>query len=96
LSAVSGDTNLVQPGAIHLENLPLAQVLDLYAAILGRERVGGDPIPSTQLSLSTQTALTRQELTYSFETLLRWQGLEIELGDGETFRVVRRGGVSSR
>ena len=75
-------------GAIHLENVECATLVQMYAETSGRRRIGSEPLWGSVSYLHAQ-ALSKPEASYALETLLGWSGLRIVLGDDNTFSLER-------
>ncbi len=75
-------------GAIHLENVECATLVQMYAETSGRRRIGSEPLRGLVSYLHAQ-ALSKPEASYALETLLGWSGLRIVLGDNNTFSIER-------
>jgi hypothetical protein len=58
-----------------------------YGRLLGRQRKGGEAIRQAAIHLQANRPLTKAQVVYALETLLRWNGIIITLNDDHTFSV---------
>lgn len=95
---VPGATNLpatkTKPypkGTIDFHNASMAPVLSVYAAILGKKLDQTSPLPvAGEVTLVQTCELTKEEILYAFETLMRWRDWELISVNEQTVRVVPR------
>jgi len=65
-------------GSINFDAATLANVLMIYAEFLGGKLDDtGRPLRDGKVVLKVQTALTKEERLYAFETLVGWQGIKL-------------------
>jgi hypothetical protein len=76
-------------GAMNLENADLGALIGWYGSYSGRSRVGSAPLGGSVPYLRVSQALTRPEVLYVLETLLRWNDARVVLGEGNTFSIER-------
>jgi hypothetical protein len=77
--ASSGGETL-PPGIIQFINSSPAQVLEIYASLVGRKVQRGEPWPSDvapSINLVTQTPVSKEEAIYALGTVLEWAGLKL-------------------
>lgn len=95
---VPGATNLpatkTKPyakGTIDFHNASITPVLSVYAAILGKKLDQTNPLPvAGEVTLIQTCELTKEEILYAFETLMRWKDWELISVNEQTVRVVPR------
>lgn len=78
--AASAGNNVFPPGSINFTAAPLSACVTVYADIAGKklDRASLTRLPDSRVVFRQQTALTRAECLYAFETLLRMQGVELQ------------------
>ena len=73
---------LIPPGMINLQQADLNQVLQLYSEWVNRTILRPATLPAPQISLKTQTPLTRQEAVQALDAVLALNGITmINIGD---------------
>jgi len=71
---------LFPAGMIQFFDSPPAQVLEVYASVLGRKVQPPKPWPAgvaRGIKLETQTPLSKEEASYALATVLEWAGLKL-------------------
>jgi len=72
---------LIPAGTIDLPQAPLDAVLDIYAQLVNRTVLRGQ-LPQVQITLKTETALTREEEIQALESVLAMNGITmVPIGD---------------
>lgn len=72
---------LIPAGTIDLPQAPLDAVLDIYAQLVNRTVLHGQ-LPQVQVTLKTETALTREEEIQALESVLAMNGITmVPIGD---------------
>jgi hypothetical protein len=95
---VPGATNLpatkTKPypkGTIDFHNASMAPVLSVYAAVLGKKLDQTSPLPvAGEVTLIQTCELTKEEILYAFETLMRWKDWDLISVNEQIVRVVPR------
>ncbi|HEX5219083.1 MAG TPA: hypothetical protein VFZ59_05900 [Verrucomicrobiae bacterium] len=83
-------TELLPPGSINFTSAPLWSVLMIYSDFSGGKLdVTGPSLPDGKVFLKMQTALTREECLYAFETLVGWHGVKLVPTGTGGFKAVR-------
>jgi len=72
---LSPGEKLTPAHAIKLEQVELAQVLNVYAAISGRSIIRAANLPDAQITFSNQTPMTSVEVLQALDTVLAAQGV---------------------
>jgi hypothetical protein len=85
-STNSASIELIPAGSITFHGALTAQVLAIYAEFRGDKLDRNSPLPpraGSTISLTMETALTKEECLYAMETLLNWNGITLApAGDG--------------
>ncbi len=76
-------------GAMHLENVESATLVQMYAETSGRGRIGSEPVIGLVPYLNVSQPLSKPEVLYVLETFLGWNHARIVLGDSNTFSIER-------
>jgi hypothetical protein len=66
----------------------------MYAAFSGRQCIRTDPLTGGSFYLRMTQPMSKPEMLYALETLLKWQDGQIILGEDKTFSVVRIDDIS--
>jgi hypothetical protein len=73
-------------GSINWTGAPIVPVLQIYAEFLGKKLDQSEQplrIPNLEIVLKNETALTKEELLYAFETVVGWSGVKlVPAGEG--------------
>lgn len=81
------ESEVLAPDTINFRGVDLNQVLAVYAELRDCKfdpTVSRPYIPAGVIHIRTQTALTRAELVYAFDTLLAWNGVKmVPSGEGK-------------
>jgi hypothetical protein len=83
---------IIEAGMIFLLNMDVEQVLQLYAALVGRKLLPferGAGYPRFGVTLQNQIPLSKDEAIYAMETVLGWAGVEINPIGEDGLRVVQ-------
>jgi general secretion pathway protein D len=81
-NAAPNDNDLVPAGMIDFRATPLDQVLQVYADFVGRTLLRPANLGAPQVSLTTNTPLTRREVIQALDTVLGMNGITmINVGD---------------
>ncbi len=80
----SSKQEVFQAGAVNFPATQLTQVLGFYATLKNRTVLRTRFLPQPVVHLKNQCSLTREELTYAFETVLALNGIAT-VDDGKTF-----------
>lgn len=93
-SATSEEKGMVlSTGCMDFRNCEAAQVVRMYAELVGRELENADQaqaMAADVITFRSQTPLTKKEARHAMDTLLAWAGLElIEIGE-KSLRVTRK------
>jgi general secretion pathway protein D len=85
------DTNMqeiIPPGLINFEGVDVAQVLEVYAQLVGRTLLHGT-IPQASIVLKTETPLTKAEAIQALQAVLALNGIAvIDVPGGKFVKVV--------
>jgi general secretion pathway protein D len=72
---VSGGDQVIPAGMIDFRNTPLEQVLQVYAELVNRTLLRPATLPAPQVTLKTQTALTKSEAVQALDAVLGLNGI---------------------
>lgn len=88
-NAPSTATKLYPSRSVDFHNAPVAQILTVHAAMLGKKIDPASPLPvAGEISLIQTCALSKEELLYAFETVTRWKGWGLVSSDNQNVKVV--------
>ena len=80
---------LIPSGSLNFSSAPLGNVLMIYAEFLGGKLDRSGPPPRDgKVFLKMQTALTKEECLYAFETLVGWHGIKLVSTETGLFKAV--------
>lgn len=77
-------TDVFQAGYINFQNMELLQALDFYAELIGKTVLRPGTLPNTQITLKTQTEMTREELVQALDSVFALNNVAI-IPQGEKF-----------
>jgi hypothetical protein len=82
-------SELLPPGSINFQSAPLGTVLMIYAEFLGGKLDRTGPaLRNGKVIFKMQTALTKEECLYAFETLIGWHGIKLVSTEARLFKAV--------
>jgi type II secretory pathway component GspD/PulD (secretin) len=87
LPSEHGPEEKAAPGLIHFQGVSLAQVLDIYQTLAGRTVIHG-ALPDVQITLHTQTPLSRIETLQMLDTVLAQNGIAMVLSGDQAVKAV--------
>jgi len=88
-SASNPQSEMLPAGAIIFPNTDVAQVIQIYAELVGRKLDQSSPIPLRgTIQFRSQTPLTRDEARYALDTVLSWAGVKMVPVDPDFVRPV--------
>ena len=82
-------TEVLPPGSLNFTSAPLWSVLMIYSEFSGGKLDRSGPsLPDGKVFLRMQTALTKEECLYAFETLVGWHGVKLVPTETGQFKAV--------
>jgi hypothetical protein len=77
-------SDILPAGALNFPNTDVAQVIQIYAELVGLKLDQSSPIPLRgTIQFRSQTPLTRDEARYALDTVLNWAGVKmVPVGTG--------------
>ena len=92
----SGDIREANPASrtndVHFPNIDVNTLLNIYGSLVGKNFKSTADVGNPQLSFKSQGKLTREEVLYGFDTLLKWNGVQVVPLDEKTITAVRISG----
>jgi general secretion pathway protein D len=83
-----GADQILPAGMIDFRNMPLDQVLDVYAELVGRTLLRPTALPAQQITLKTQTQLTKAEAIQALDSVLALNGITMVYFSDKFVKVV--------
>ena len=83
------DNETIPAGLIKFQDADLGQVLEIYQELTGRTVLKPSSLPSTKISIRTQTDLTRGEAVQALDTILAMNGISMIPQGGENGKFVK-------
>ncbi|MDB6037511.1 MAG: hypothetical protein JWM99_1352, partial [Verrucomicrobiales bacterium] len=80
----SGADDIIESVDLQLDNMPIAQFLDVYGTLSHRTIIRANTLPAQNLTLTAQTALTRKEAIEAMDGVLAQNGITM-IPVGEKF-----------
>jgi general secretion pathway protein D len=80
----SGADDIIESVDLQLDNMPIAQFLDVYGNLSHRTVIRANTLPAQNLTLTAQTALTRREAIEAMDGVLAQNGITM-IPMGEKF-----------
>lgn len=80
----SGAEDIIESVDLQLDNMPIAQFLDVYGTLSHRTIIRANTLPAQNLTLTAQTALTRKEAIEAMDGVLAQNGITM-IPIGEKF-----------
>jgi hypothetical protein len=77
-------SEVIQPGSINFRGVDISEVLDIYSKLINRQMKGPLPAVRRDIKIVSTCPLSKEQTTYAFETLLRWNGVQIVTNDDNT------------
>ncbi|MFM2294918.1 MAG: type secretion system protein GspD [Verrucomicrobiota bacterium] len=73
--AINGAGDTIPAGMIRFQAMPLEQVLDIYAELVGRTLLRPSSLPAASITIRAQTDLTRAEALAALDSVLGMNGI---------------------
>ncbi len=92
-AAATNAEPVIEAGLINFPAVDISQVLQIYAELVGRTVLRATALPAQQITLKTQTALTRSEAIQALDSVLAMNGITmVNVGD-KFVKAVQQGTV---
>ena len=88
-TAAAKTARVSKPGLIKLQDAGSQQLLEMYAALLGREPLNAT-LPAAKHSVRTQTEVSQAEAIYVLETIATLNNLAFEFVGEDKVRLIPR------
>lgn len=81
-ATLQGANDIIPAGMIDFRNTPIEQALQVYSELVNRTLLRPATLPAAQITLTTRTALTKQEAVQALDAVLGMNGITmINVGD---------------
>jgi hypothetical protein len=88
----SGDIKDADPASrtndVHFPNIDVNTFLNIYSSLAGKTFKSTANVGNPLLSFESQGKLTREEIIYGFDTVLKWNGIKVVPLDEKTLTAV--------
>jgi Mg-chelatase subunit ChlD len=96
IAALPGADQVLPAGMIDFRNLPLDQVLDVYAELTGRTVLRPETLPAQQITLRNSTPLTKGEAIQALDAVLALNGITMVNVSNKVVKMIAQAQVSQQ